>query len=320
MREHRRHFVVVLFLFAWLYAIPSEAARCLFVSSYHPGYPWSDGIEKGLRKTLRGHCEIHQFNMNTKRQKDEKITQATALKIKKFIDHWQPDIIIAADDAASKYLIVPHLQNSSIPVIFCGINWSSREYDYPKNNITGMIEVAPTTEIFHKIREIIPSARSGFYLAANTLTEHKIHPQFSLIAQQNNLQLTVRLTNNMAQWQSYYQQAQHADFIILSTESGINDWDEQKALQTVMQHGNKFSIAVYDCMINLASMSMHKLPEEQGEWAARCTIAILNDVPPQDIPVIPNQDWDIINHSLPSQLVITIPEYIIIQEKAFYAK
>ena len=45
--------------------------KCLFVSPYHQGYAWWDGVERGLRSVLEGRCVIRQFDMSTKRKKKE---------------------------------------------------------------------------------------------------------------------------------------------------------------------------------------------------------------------------------------------------------
>ena len=60
--------LVVVFLFA---TSTVEAARCVYISSYHQGYEWSDGVERGLLRILDGHCAITTFNMDSKRAKNE---------------------------------------------------------------------------------------------------------------------------------------------------------------------------------------------------------------------------------------------------------
>ncbi len=57
----------------------SGASKCLYVSSYHKGYAWSDGVEQGLRRVLTGHCEIRQIDMDTKRNKSDEFKLSAAL-------------------------------------------------------------------------------------------------------------------------------------------------------------------------------------------------------------------------------------------------
>jgi hypothetical protein len=59
--------LVVLSLFVTQHAL---AAKCLYISSYHRGYAWSDGVEKGVRSVLDGRCEIQQFDRDANRKCD----------------------------------------------------------------------------------------------------------------------------------------------------------------------------------------------------------------------------------------------------------
>ena len=49
----------------------TEPKLCLLISSYHPGYAWSDGVERGLRPLLSSHCRLEAFYMDSKRHKSE---------------------------------------------------------------------------------------------------------------------------------------------------------------------------------------------------------------------------------------------------------
>lgn len=64
------------------------AAKCLFISSYHQGYNWSDGVERGVRATIGNQCELRQFDMDTKRNKDPHAIEQKALEAKRLIETW----------------------------------------------------------------------------------------------------------------------------------------------------------------------------------------------------------------------------------------
>ena len=298
-----------------------HAARCLFVSSYHQGYPWADGIEKGVKKVLTNRCQFKQINMNTKRFKDEIYKTEKANEIRAFIDQWKPDVIIAADDNASKYLIAPYFKESKIPVVFCGVNWTVKEYGFPTSNITGMIEVSPIQEIFEKIVLIVPGAKQGTYIGVDTLTEQKSYERFHEVAKRFNMSLLKSLAKTQAEWNQYYINAQQTDFLILGTESGINDWNNQAAQKIVLDYGRKFSITDYEWMTHFAAMGLVKVASEQGEWAAKVALSILNGTPPSAIPIIPNQTWDmIVNEQLLKNIDVIIPEHIRLTSKKIDAR
>ncbi len=60
--------------------------RCLYISSYHPGYEWSDGIERGMQATLQGQCELQRFYMDTKRHTDAAWAKKKAVEALALID------------------------------------------------------------------------------------------------------------------------------------------------------------------------------------------------------------------------------------------
>lgn len=115
-----------LWFVLWFITLPgaqaATAARCLYVSSYHAGYEWNDGIERGMKPHLAGKCELRTFYMDGKRQLGAAFAKSKAREAKELIDSWKPNIVIAADDNASKYLVMPYLKNVATPVVFCGIN------------------------------------------------------------------------------------------------------------------------------------------------------------------------------------------------------
>ncbi len=305
----------------YLFGSISYADRCLFVSSYHPGYDWADGIERGVKKTLGKRCELRQVNMDTKRQQSEAYKVSKGLEIKALIDQWKPDVVIVADDNASKYLVQPYFKDAKIPFIFCGINWSIKEYGYPYTNVTGMIEVSPINQLFQHIKKINPKARKGHYLGANTLTEKKSFDRYSNVAEQHGYVLEMKLASDMDEWIELYQAAQSSDFIIIGTESGILGWDKQKAHQSIMDYGKVLSLTTYNWMMEYSAVGFTKVAEEHGEWAAKVALKILEGTPASRIPIIPSQRWDIfINPQIIEAHKITLPEALIIKSKKHYAE
>ena len=80
-----------------------EPPKCLYVSSYHQGYEWSDDVQEGLMSKLAGHCEIRQFDMDTKRKKRSEDKMAAALQARQIIEQWRPDVLITSDDNAARH-------------------------------------------------------------------------------------------------------------------------------------------------------------------------------------------------------------------------
>lgn len=285
------------------------ANKCLFISSYHSGYEWSDRVELGLRNTLQGQCEIKQFDMDTKRQKDEASIKQAALSAKAIIDEWQPDVVITADDNAAKYVIATHYRDASLPFVFCGINWSIEEYEFPYTNTTGIVEVAPIGLLLVKVVNMLGGADSAVYIGADTLTERKNLQRFATAAHDFEIILKSHLVNTSSDWMKAYKAAQNHDFLIIGSNSGINDWDNTDIKEFVHTHTRRLSATNHGWMLPYTILGFTKVPEEHGVWAGKAAIAILNGARPNDIPIAFNRKWDLlINDVIVKSSGIEIPD------------
>lgn len=287
---------VLLALVLIAQAGPAEAAppaRCLYVSSYHAGYEWNDGIERGLQSTLRDRCEIRKFYMDGKRNLDEAFAKAKALEAKRFIEAWKPDIIIAADDNVSKFLIMPYYRNAAIPVVFCGLNWTAEPYGYPYRNATGMIEVGPIDQLLSEVLNTVKNPRRGVFLSADEITQNKEFAMSRELYNRRRIDLTHTAVRTFADWQAGFSAAQeNADFIVIGNHAGINDWNDAAARRHVRQHGRRFTVTYLEWMAPFAMLTMAKIADEQGEWAGKVATLILSGTPPSKIPVVANRRWN----------------------------
>ncbi|MCB1739139.1 MAG: hypothetical protein KDK91_02130 [Gammaproteobacteria bacterium] len=310
-----------LLLLSLLLPLPSAHAslpRCLFVSSYHHGYEWSDGVERGVRKTLNGRCELHQIDMDTKRRKDSTHIQSTVEQILGFMREWQPDVIITADDNAARYLVSEHLKEASTPVVFCGVNWSASEYGFPYPNVTGMIEVAPIQDMLATAQEL--TGNRAFYIGADTFTERKNLQRVQTAAAALGLNLEHGLAADVAAWRTLYERAQQADFVVMGSYSGILGWEDHAA-QTeahVRASSRRLVVTNHEWMMPYAMLGMTKIPEEQGVWAAQTALTILSGVAPSSIPIIANRNWDLwLNDQLVGAAGIDLPLSVTRRAKRF---
>ena len=309
--QHLSLFLIVFLL----WPASASAAKCLYISSYHQGYAWSDGVERGLRNTLEGKCELRQFDMDTKRNKSEDYKQKVSLDAKKLIEEWQPDVVITSDDNAARYLIKPYYKDHSIPFVFCGVNWSVDEYGFPYSNTTGIVEIAPIAPLFDKINSIQGKPSSAFYLGADTLTERKNLDRFIKAASKRRIELHNGLASNTAKWIEYYNLAQQYDFIIVGSKAGINDWDKTVVSEAIEQHSRVMTVTNHEWMMPYSILGLTKIPEEHGEWAALAALEILKGTRPTDIPIVSNRKWEIwLNPGILQQTSIQLPESI--QRKA----
>lgn len=147
--------------------------KVIYVDSYHQGYPWSDGIYRAISNEFSGmDIGLTVIHLDSKRHPGKPFIRDAASRAYDTILSITPDIIIASDDNASRYLVMPHLKNSTYPVIFCGVNWDAGIYGYPFSNTTGMIEISDIKRLIGYLENFTGKKKIA-YLAANVLTARK---------------------------------------------------------------------------------------------------------------------------------------------------
>ena len=293
------------------------ASKCLYVSSYHRGYAWSDALEQGLRDVLTGHCEIRQIDMDTKRNKSAEFKEAAAVQVKAEIESWQPDVVIVSDDNAAKYVVQQYYRDAEVPFVFSGVNWTVKEYGFPYTNVTGIIEVAPLEAMLTHAMKYSDDSKKAIYLGADTLTEQKNLDRVARASQKLGIELEGILVSTASEWMAQYKAAQeNADFIVMGSYSGISDWDEARVAAYAVDHAKKLIVTNHDWMMPFSTIGFTKIPQEHGEWAAQTAIEILNGKSPGEIPIVANRDWDLwINPSHLKSTQITLPRKFVRKAK-----
>ncbi len=308
--------------------ISAKQKKLFYVSSYHKGYKWSDDIEKGLLKALKlkalpdgsidtsqSDIEIKVFRMDTKLNTSEGFKKQAALSAKEIIDEWQPDIVVASDDNAAKYLIEPYYKNSEIPFVFNGLNWDASVYGFPTKNITGMVEVAPVLETIDILHEYAKGERIAFIGSKNLSSEKQIFYHTNMLGIKYS---DGKLVSTFDEWKAEYSRLQNSvDMILWLNPIGIKGWDDKLALEFVLEKTKVPTGAMNDSDIPYAMIGRVRIAEEQGWWAGKTALKILEGTSPGNIPITKNKESRIhVNMQLVNQLGIKLPVELL--EKAIF--
>lgn len=284
--------------------------KILYVDSYHEGYEWSDGITKGINSVMKTtDAELKIFRMDTKRNTSTNFMRESAIKAKALIESFKPDIVIASDDNAAKYLIRPFYRDAALPFVFCGINWDASIYGFPCKNVTGMIEIASVPKLLEYLKPFAKGNKIG-YLAADVLTSRKEGFHYRTLF---NLDLNEQYVKNFSEWESAYSEIQsNCDILIVGNNAGINDWKNEDAERIVMEQTKVPTGTLYDFMAKYAMIGYTKIAEEQGEWAAATALKVLQGTDISTIPVVSNEKGNlIINTRIARDMNIKIPDSLI---------
>ncbi len=285
------------------YTLDFVGKRILYVDSYHAGYAWSDSITAGVRGVIDpSGAELKIFRMDTKNNTSEEFKINAALEAKKVIDAWKPDVVIASDDNAANYLIVPFFKDSETPVVFCGINWDASVYGLPFDNTTGMLEVSPIGLLVKMLQKYAKGDRIGF-LESDTYSARK---EVENLQKKFGIELEEVFVTDFDQWKTNFKSLQsNVDILIIGNSVNTIGWDDQEAKTFVLENTEIPSGTNLEWMESYALVSFSKKASEQGSWAAETALEILRGTPPSSIPITENkQGFVCLNMSIAAKLGI----------------
>ncbi len=276
-------------------ALPGEGAaasfqgkRILWVESYHEGFAWSDGIARGVEKILDGTgVELRVVHMDTKRHPSRSHAEKSADDALSVLREFAPDVVMASDDNAQRYLVAPHLRGTGIPVVGGAINWDAGEYGYPAPNMTCMVEVNLLEQAKSMLRAFGQGGRFG-YIAADSESERKNVQIYNSRSFQGKLQGL--LVSRFEDFPRAFSEAQaRSDMLIMGGNGGIAGWDDAEARKFLHEHTRIPTGSFDDYLAPYVIFTFAKEPEEQGEWMALTALRVLDGESPANIPMVENR-------------------------------
>lgn len=281
--------------------------RILWLDSYDPTNQWTSNLGEAIKSTLADYdVELKVHHMDTKRHKTKQYIKKAAQEAVELIKAYKPDVVIASEDNASKYVVEPYFKNASIPFVFCGVNHSAERYGYPYKNATGIIELDPIPKLIFSLSRFHFIDKVG-YLAEDG-TSARING--GVYKTQTRFHCVEYYVHSLRQWQETYRRAQNeVDVLIIGNISGIKDWDNYEAMKTILADTKIPTGSVLEFLAPYTFIGCIKLPSEQGRWAAEAALKILEGVPVSSIPLAEPVDGKlIVNFRIAEVLGIKVPK------------
>ncbi|MEM9681909.1 MAG: ABC transporter substrate binding protein [Pseudomonadota bacterium] len=279
--------------------------RVLHIDSYHQGNEWNDRIAEAVRETLADTgVDLKVIHLDTKRNKAEDFKKAAAVHAKKVIEEFKPDVVTTSDDNAAKYLIMGHYKDADLPFVFSGLNWDASVYGLPYSNVTGMVEVSPIPQIIALMRKHAKGKRLGL------LTEDSPTKRKELEYHRKLFGLDYEKTyfvSSFDAWKSSFLEAQDSvDMLLLLGVAGVKGWDNEAARKFAEANTRIPSGTDFGWLMHVSLLGVGKVPEEQGRWAAKAALKILDGVRPSDIPLAYNKEGQLLmNKTIAGKLGIS---------------
>jgi ABC-type uncharacterized transport system substrate-binding protein len=294
--------------------------KIVFINSYHEGYEWSDGVERGIHNVLDGTgAEVKFIRLDTKRNQDVEFGKKAGEQAKAELDAFKPDVIIACDDNAQKYVIVPYYKDTAMPVVFAAVNWDASIYGYPTSNVTGMVEVELPGQIVEQLKPYAKGNRIGF-ISIDESTEQKTAKTYN--DRFFNGQMKTYWATTMDEFKAAFLKAQdEVDMLFMNNNAGAKQWDPVEMEKFILANTKIPAGTINSWMAPYSLLALTKVPEEQGEWSAQTALRIMDGTPVSSIPVVENKKGGLtLNLSMAEKMGIVFPPSMLKNAETYTVK
>jgi len=294
--------IFVLLLFVFLIVTNLKKPRVLVLHSYSLNFSWARDINVGIDRVLKKKPYAMRWHyMDTKRHPTVAYKKKAGETARKMIKQWNPDVIIAVDDNAQKFVAMHFNNDKSIKIVFTGVNASVKTYGYDKaENVTGILERIPFNEFREVFTQILPpSQRKIVHISDASITSKLIHKELEEV-KWNPLRLVKSFQcETFAEWKRAIASAQKIGDILLVTHyHTIKDKNGKimKPSDVIKWTEPRLKIPDIGCwgffVEDGGMMSVAVSPYEQGEEAAKMAVKIIeNNLPPNLIDVKTNNQY-----------------------------
>jgi ABC-type uncharacterized transport system substrate-binding protein len=287
--------------------------KVLIINSYHAEYAWSAGVTEGIQSVLnaRTGVQLKLHWMDTHRNQSEAFKTQAARDALAVVEEWKPDLVVACDDNAVKYVVEPYLNRTALPVVFCGVSWNLDRYSLATNlNVTGIIEIAHYRQLIEALMPYAKGDRIGYIAGQNVNTDAEVA---ALKKEFPRRPIRTYAVQTFAEWQAELKKAVgEVDLLLIYNHAGIRGWNPDEARRLIHDAVTVPSGSPNDWMAEYCLMTFAKNAGEQGELAAKAALRILNGTAPSAIPVSTSRKARIfLNMGLAKNLGIRLPMELI---------
>ncbi len=291
--------LIILSCFNQSNAAELNPRRVLYISSYHRGYAWNDGIEQGLREHLKESkqaIDIYTEFLDIKRFP----TLSNSPNFVNFFaaKHSQTvyDAIVISDNAAFDFAIKYREKIfPKSPIIFCGYNAFRPAVLNGITNITGVNEEVNFKGTIDMALKVHPHTKKLVFITSDYYLNGKRHQEIL----DNNLTPTYQDRYQIVQLKNLYLQPLKNKLAALSSDSLVFvlgdplDNLKQEVISTeVYYHEVATASAVpayafWDFILNTGMMGGQIITGlDQGRKVADLSLQVLNHTPIEQIPII----------------------------------
>ncbi|MCI5167426.1 MAG: hypothetical protein D3903_15355 [Candidatus Electrothrix sp. GM3_4] len=290
-------FVTILMIF--LVITNLSKPRIFVIHSYSLNFSWVRDINVGIERILKNKpYSVRWHYMDTKRNPSAEYKEKAGQIAVNAIKQWNPNIIIAVDDNAQKFVAVHFKNNKSIKIVFTGVNASIEAYGYEKaKNVTGVLERIPFEEFREIFVQILPkNKRRIVHISDASVTSKLIHDELTNVKWSPLKLVKSFQCETFEDWKKVIRKAQKLGDILLVTHYHTlldKNGKTMKPKDVLAWTNPRLKIPAIGCwgffVEDGGMMSIAVSPYEQGEEAAKMAVEIIEKkIPPDQIDVKTN--------------------------------
>lgn len=259
--------------------------KILVVHSYHEAFEWVNLTNKGIERALPpSGYELKIHYMDTKRRSDDAWKIRAGAEALRVCRAYAPDIVITCDDNAQAFFASKlSKEPDSPPIVFCGVNGEPKDYGYPNEHVTGILERPHVTATLRLAQSLKPSIRRVTVLTDESETSKQI------IHYCNSLKMPVVITqyvqtDHFQQWQAMVNQANKdsdAILVMLYHTVKANSLESQsmepsEVMKWTAQNSQIPVLGLYPFALeDGAVLTVSASPMEHGYMAAKVAMDLL---------------------------------------------
>lgn len=276
-------------------ALADKRYKVLVVFSYEENAPWDAEIREEIEKVLSPFSALTFFYMNTKVAQaggPDKAAEAFSL-----YQQLQPDGVIAVDDDAQAMFIVPYLKNqTTIPIMFCGVNANPDLYGYPTPNISGVLERFHLEESISLSRQLSGQIETFAFMVKDgpvarliaeqlEAEEHLLSARMVGFLTPNTMEEAIAMAENVRD---------DADLLFLVSLWGMGDsdgkiWQEVDTIPRLVNTFGKPTAAIAESVVREGALcAVITNGGEHGYRAANMLLQAMRGVPVAQLPITAN--------------------------------
>ena len=299
-RKFGKALVSVLIVLCFTSPIALAEDFVLLLNSYHPQYPWTQALTRGVEQELEGRIKsenLHIEYLDGRYMIDDPIYKATLKdRIQAKYRRIHPSVIIASDDYAVDFLL-EHGDElfPGVPVVYLGVNFLKPEIAL-RHNYLGILEdieidgnIALMQQLLPQLEKIIVlTDNTGFGKRVQTITQEVISrgveagkwsPTFfdiwSNYSLQNLYERMETLTPNTA-----------VLLVAIHSDNEGHYFSYSDDLRDLTEHASVPVFGMFGAIMlgNGIVGGLINSPETQGREAAAIATQLLNGIAPERLP------------------------------------